>query len=310
VYGRFQYRGELPSCWAAPRPSASRGSAPCVRGDGKQPMDWTTYADTARYTAEVVDDRSVPSKLCIAGDVLDFDGIVQAYEMGSGKKLRVERLGSLADLHAYRAGADVSDPRKGHRHEERQEHHLASRRAFEPRSERNERRDHRRHGRTGSGARSLHGVARSERRRRRSRIPRQRRSRDPVHPRGSRLDERSEAARRDVAGGHARRPRLHHGHLRGNQTSRDGGGHRARHGRELPEPAGRPARGRVATGHEPAGRTTQAARVRHGIPGHGSRRQPRRPQLREVVQRHVHTHEHRRRQRSALSSTPRSAIRT
>jgi len=72
-----------------------------VWGDGKQPMDWTTYADTARYTAEVaVDERPVPRIFSVAGDVLDFDGLVRAYESGSGKKLRVERLGSLADLDA------------------------------------------------------------------------------------------------------------------------------------------------------------------------------------------------------------------
>lgn len=72
-----------------------------VWGDGKEPMDWTTYADTARYAAEVaVDERNVPRKFCVAGDVLDFAGIVHAYESGSGKKLRVERLGSLDDLDA------------------------------------------------------------------------------------------------------------------------------------------------------------------------------------------------------------------
>jgi hypothetical protein len=36
----------------------------------------------------------------VAGDVLDFDGIVCAYESASGKKLHVERLGSLDDLDA------------------------------------------------------------------------------------------------------------------------------------------------------------------------------------------------------------------
>lgn len=70
-------------------------------GDGKQQMDWTTCADTARSTAEVaVDERPVPGVFSVAGDVLDFEGIVHAYESGSGKKLRVERLGSLEDLDA------------------------------------------------------------------------------------------------------------------------------------------------------------------------------------------------------------------
>ncbi|ATB28288.1 NmrA family NAD(P)-binding protein [Melittangium boletus] len=70
-----------------------------VWGDGKQPMDWTTYEDTARYTAEVaVDDRPVPRKFGVAGSVVDFEQLVQEYEAGSGKKLKVERLGSLDDL--------------------------------------------------------------------------------------------------------------------------------------------------------------------------------------------------------------------
>ncbi len=72
-----------------------------VWGDGKQPMDWTTYADTARYTAEVaVDERSVPRVFSIVGDVLDFYGLVQAYEEASGKKLHIQQLGPLADLDA------------------------------------------------------------------------------------------------------------------------------------------------------------------------------------------------------------------
>jgi nucleoside-diphosphate-sugar epimerase len=82
-----------------------------VWGDGTQPMDWTTFADTARYTAEVsVDDRPVPRKFCVAGDVLTFDGIVRAYESASGKKLRVERLGSLADLDARIEQLRKSEP--------------------------------------------------------------------------------------------------------------------------------------------------------------------------------------------------------
>lgn len=82
-----------------------------VWGDGKLPMDWTTYADTARYTAEVaVDERPVPRVFAVAGDVLDFEGIVRAYEAGSGKELRVERLGSLADLDARIASLQEGGP--------------------------------------------------------------------------------------------------------------------------------------------------------------------------------------------------------
>jgi nucleoside-diphosphate-sugar epimerase len=82
-----------------------------VWGDGKQPMDWTTYADTARYTAEVaVDERPAPRIFSIAGDVLDFEGIVAAYESGSGRKLRVERLGSLEELDARIDQLEKADP--------------------------------------------------------------------------------------------------------------------------------------------------------------------------------------------------------
>lgn len=72
-----------------------------VWGDGKQLMDWTTYEDTALYTAEIaIDNRPIPGKFSIAGDVLSFEAIVRAYEIGSGKKLHVEHLGSLEDLDA------------------------------------------------------------------------------------------------------------------------------------------------------------------------------------------------------------------
>lgn len=72
-----------------------------VWGDGKQPMDFTTYADTAAYVAAIaVDTRPVPRIFSVAGDVLDFDGFVRAYEAGSGKRLTIKCLGSLDDLDA------------------------------------------------------------------------------------------------------------------------------------------------------------------------------------------------------------------
>ena len=78
-------------------------------GDGKQPMHWTTYADTARYTAKVAaDERPVPRIFSVAGDVLDFE--VRAYGSGSGKTLRVERLGSLEDLDARIDKLKKADP--------------------------------------------------------------------------------------------------------------------------------------------------------------------------------------------------------
>lgn len=82
-----------------------------VWGDGKQLMDWTTYEDTARYTAEAaVDDQPVPRKLSVAGSVVDFAQLVQEYEAGSGKKLKVERLGSIEDLSARIAELQRANP--------------------------------------------------------------------------------------------------------------------------------------------------------------------------------------------------------
>lgn len=82
-----------------------------VWGDGKQPMDFTTYADTAGYVAEVaVDERPVPRAFSLAGDVLDFDGCVRAYQTGANKTLRVERLPSLEDLDARTEGLKQAGP--------------------------------------------------------------------------------------------------------------------------------------------------------------------------------------------------------
>ncbi|MFB0614012.1 NmrA family NAD(P)-binding protein [Aurantiacibacter poecillastricola] len=68
-------------------------------GDGNEAMDFTTYADTALFTAEAaVDEATLPSVFEVAGETLDFHGLVKAYEEGSGISVKVERMGTLADL--------------------------------------------------------------------------------------------------------------------------------------------------------------------------------------------------------------------
>lgn len=68
-------------------------------GNGDQPIDLTTYADTARYVAEVAsDDNALPSQLNLVGDVQTFHEIVTAYEQATGQQLNVMEQGSLADL--------------------------------------------------------------------------------------------------------------------------------------------------------------------------------------------------------------------
>ncbi len=68
-------------------------------GDGTTPIDWTTWEDTARFTAAAaLDDRPVPEQLYVAGDRLDVFGFARAWEPVRGRKLALERLGSLEDL--------------------------------------------------------------------------------------------------------------------------------------------------------------------------------------------------------------------
>ncbi|MFG1609452.1 NmrA family NAD(P)-binding protein [Actinoplanes sp. NPDC049265] len=86
-----------------------------VWGDGDTPMDFTTYADTARYTAAAAtDDSPIGDVLGVAGDTLTFHETVLAFEKASGKSLRVERLGSMADLDQRIADRQRSDPADFH----------------------------------------------------------------------------------------------------------------------------------------------------------------------------------------------------
>lgn len=68
-------------------------------GDGKTPIDWTTWEDTARFTAAAaIDDRRVPEQLFVSGDRMDVLAFAEAWEKGRGKKPRLERLGSIDEL--------------------------------------------------------------------------------------------------------------------------------------------------------------------------------------------------------------------
>ncbi|HEU4404512.1 MAG TPA: NmrA family NAD(P)-binding protein [Polyangiaceae bacterium] len=87
------------------------GGRASLWGEGREPMGFTTYGDTARFAAAAAcADEAPPERLHVAGDVLDFAGLVAAYERGSGKRLRVERRGSLADLDAEIARRREAEP--------------------------------------------------------------------------------------------------------------------------------------------------------------------------------------------------------
>jgi nucleoside-diphosphate-sugar epimerase len=80
-------------------------------GDGRTPIDWTTWEDTARFTAAAaIDDRRVPERLFVSGDRQDILTFAQAWEKGHGRKATVQRLGSLADLREETARRLASAP--------------------------------------------------------------------------------------------------------------------------------------------------------------------------------------------------------
>ncbi len=80
-------------------------------GDGDQVMQFTTYDDTARYVAAAVTAAEpLPRRLNLAGDSLDFHGLLRAYHQGSGRTLTVRRHGSLTDLEAAVTAAQQRSP--------------------------------------------------------------------------------------------------------------------------------------------------------------------------------------------------------
>ncbi|MEV0823762.1 NmrA family NAD(P)-binding protein [Nonomuraea rubra] len=82
-------------------------------GDGEQPCDFTTIADTAAYTVAVaLDPGSAGRPIRVAGDVLSMKEFHAALERGTGRRLRLHRHGSVDDLAAEieRRRATASHP--------------------------------------------------------------------------------------------------------------------------------------------------------------------------------------------------------
>ena len=64
-------------------------------GDADQPMDFTTVADTASYTAAAALDASTPRYLRIAGDEISARGLAAAASDATGEHFRLFRPGGL-----------------------------------------------------------------------------------------------------------------------------------------------------------------------------------------------------------------------
>ena len=76
-------------------------------GDGNQPIEVTSVADTARMVARVALDRDVPAgKFAFAGDRISFRAAGEVVAAHTGRPIRAVSLGSEADLRAAMATAD------------------------------------------------------------------------------------------------------------------------------------------------------------------------------------------------------------
>ena len=80
-------------------------------GDGNEKMEFTTYADTAAYTAEAaMADDPLPSKFNVAGDSLTFYELVNETVAGLGRPITIKKLGTLADLDTEIARRHQAEP--------------------------------------------------------------------------------------------------------------------------------------------------------------------------------------------------------
>lgn len=68
-------------------------------GDGTTPIDWTTWEDTARFTAAAaLDDAKVPAHFFVSGDRMDMLTFAKTWEAAHGRKAQLEPQGSLPEL--------------------------------------------------------------------------------------------------------------------------------------------------------------------------------------------------------------------
>lgn len=80
-------------------------------GDGGNRMQFTTYADTAAYTAEAaLAEGAIGEHFFVAAESLTFYELVQETEEGLGRRLKVKHLGSLDGLDAEIARRRAAEP--------------------------------------------------------------------------------------------------------------------------------------------------------------------------------------------------------
>ncbi|MDR5806571.1 NmrA family NAD(P)-binding protein [Caballeronia sp. LZ001] len=79
-------------------------------GDGKRPIEVTSVEDTARMTARVALDRTVPSgKFAFSGDRISFQEVADEAERQTGHAFTRHSLGTESELRAAMAKADPGE---------------------------------------------------------------------------------------------------------------------------------------------------------------------------------------------------------
>lgn len=82
-----------------------------VWGDGNEVMDFTTYADTAAFTAEAaMAPGPLPTSFNVAGDQLTFHQLIQETEAGLGHPITVKQMGTLPELDTEIVRRQQSEP--------------------------------------------------------------------------------------------------------------------------------------------------------------------------------------------------------
>ena len=80
-------------------------------GEGREKMQFTTYTDTAAYTATIaLDAAPIAERIYVAGDSLDFHELVAAVAEAQQRPINVRRMGTLAELRDEISRRQVADP--------------------------------------------------------------------------------------------------------------------------------------------------------------------------------------------------------
>lgn len=80
-------------------------------GDGRTPIDWTTWEDTARFTAAAaIDERKLPERLGVVGERMDILTFARTWEAAHQRTLTQQCLGSLEDLERETLRRQTAEP--------------------------------------------------------------------------------------------------------------------------------------------------------------------------------------------------------